>query len=108
MTETAVLSRERRDLLQTLDKHRGFLRQTLDGMSVRPDPPEQHREPALRSAASSSTSRPPRRTWRDFIVTGAAPSRRCRRDAYEAEWRLPTSADRRITPAAYVAAAAEN
>ena len=35
MPETAALSRERVDLLQSLEKHRGFLVQTLDGMEHR-------------------------------------------------------------------------
>jgi hypothetical protein len=30
---TSTLTRERQDLLETLAKHRGFLRQTIEGMS---------------------------------------------------------------------------
>ena len=45
MTATTTLTRERQDLLETLAKHRGFLRQTIQGMSA-----EQIRERSTVSA----------------------------------------------------------
>jgi len=87
MPETAVLSRERVDLLQTLDKHRGFLRQTLDGMS--------HDQLRLTSTVSQLSLgsivkhvTATETTWRNFMVKGAAAFEEMSPDAYEAEWRL--------------------
>ena len=106
MTETAVLSRERRDLIQTLDKHRGFLRQTLDGMSY-----DQIRlsstvsQLCLGSVVKHVTAT--ETTWRKFIVKGAAAFEEMSPDAYEAEWRLDEGDTVESLLAAYVAAAAE-
>ena len=71
MSQTATLSRERQDLLATLDKHRGFLRQTLAGMSD-----EQIRlvstvsQLSLGSVLKHVTAT--ETTWRNFMVKGAA------------------------------------
>jgi hypothetical protein len=106
MTETAVLSRERLDLLASLDKHRGFLRQTLDGMSD-----EQIRrtstvsELCLGSIVKHVTAT--EATWRTFIVKGAAAFEEMSPDAYEAEWRLEEADTVDSLLAAYAAAAAE-
>ena len=83
MPETAVLSRERIDLLQSLDKHRGFLVQTLNGMSY-----EQIRvattvsELTLGRIVKHVTAT--ETTWRNFILKGAAAFEEMTPDAYEA------------------------
>ena len=106
MPETAVLSRERIDLLQSLEKHRGFLRQTLDGMSN-----EQIR---LASTVSELTLgrivkhvTATETTWRNFILMGAAAFEAMSPDAYEAEWRLEEGDTVESLLAAYAASAAE-
>ena len=106
MTETAVLSRERQDLLASLDKHRGFLCQTLAGMS----------DDQIRLASTVSELTLGRivkhvtateSTWRNFIVKGAAAFEEMTPDAYEAEWRLEEDDTVESLLARYAAAAAE-
>ena len=106
MPETAVLSRERIDLLQSLEKHRGFLVQTLDGMSY-----EQIR---LASTVSELTLgrivkhvTATETTWRNFILKGAAAFEEMSPDAYEAEWRLEEGDTVESLLAAYAASAAQ-
>jgi uncharacterized damage-inducible protein DinB len=105
MTGT-VLSRERRDIIETLDKHRGFLRQTLDGMS----------DDQIRIAGTVSELSLGRlvkhvtateSTWRNFIVNGAAAFEEMSPDAYEAQWRLEDDDTVESLLAAYAKAAAE-
>ena len=103
MPDTAVLSRERVDLLQSLGKHRAFLVQTLAGMSY-----EQIREAStvseltlgriIKHVTATET------TWRNFIVKGAAAFDEMSEDAYAAEWRLEEG----DTPESLVAAYAES
>jgi hypothetical protein len=106
VTETAVLSRERLDLLATLGKHRGFLRQTLDGMSE-----EQIRRTStvsqlcLGSIVKHVTAT--ETTWRKFIERGAAAFEEMSPDAYEAEWRVDEGDTVESLLGAYAAAAAE-
>ena len=87
MNGTTVLSRERLDILQTLDKHRGFLRQTLDGMSD-----EQIRVTSTISqlclGAIVKHVTATEATWRNFIVRGAAAFEEMSPEAYMAEWTL--------------------
>jgi uncharacterized damage-inducible protein DinB len=106
MTGTACLSRERRDIIETLDKHRGFLRQTLDGMSN-----EQIRiastvsELSLGRIVKHVTAT--ESTWRNFIVKGAAAFEEMSPDAYEAEWRLEDGDTVESLLASYAEAAAK-
>jgi len=106
MAETTDLSRERRDLIQTLDKHRGFLRQTLDGMSY-----DQIRltstvsQLSLGSVVKHVTAT--ETTWRKFIEKGAAAFDEMSPDAYEAEWRLEEGDTVESLLDAYARAAAE-
>jgi hypothetical protein len=106
MTGTAVLSRERRDIIETLDKHRGFLRQTLDGMSD-----DQIRitstvsQLCLGSVVKHVTAT--ETTWRKFIVRGAAAFEEMSPDAYEAEWRVEAGDSVESLLAAYAEAAKE-
>ena len=105
MPDTAVLSRERIDLLQSLEKHRGFLVQTLDGMSY-----EQIRmastvsELTLGRIVKHVTAT--ETTWRKFIEQGAAAFEEMSPDAYEAEWRLEEGDTVESLLAAYAEAAA--
>ena len=106
MPETAILSRERADILQTLDKHRGFLRQTLDGMSY-----DQIRlsstvsELSLGRIVKHVTAT--ETTWRNFILRGAAAFDERSPDAYEAEWRLEDGDTVESLLAAYADSAAQ-
>jgi len=103
MPETAVLSRERLDLLQTLDKHRGFLRQTLHGMSY-----DQVRltstvsQLSLGSVVKHVTAT--ETTWRNFMLRGAAAFEEMTPDVYEGQWRV----DEGDTPESLLAAYAES
>src|SRR5262249_25776020 len=105
MPETAVLSRERLDLLQTLDKHRGFLRQTLDGMSD-----DQIRltstvsQLSLGSVVKHVTAT--EATWRNFMLRGAAAFQEMTPDAYESQWRLERDDTVESLLAAYAESAA--
>jgi hypothetical protein len=106
MTPTAALSRERQDLLATLGKHRGFLRQTLDGMSD-----EQIRlvstvsQLSLGSVLKHVTAT--ETTWRNFMVKGAAAFEEMTPDAYMAEWTLVEGDTVASLLGAYAEAAAE-
>ena len=106
MNPTATLSRERQDLLATLDKHRGFLRQTLAGMSD-----QQIRltstvsQLSLGSVVKHVTAT--ETTWRKFIVKGAAAFEKMTPDAYMAEWTLVEGDTVESLLAAHAAAAAE-
>ena len=106
MTTTPALSRERQDLLATLHKHRGFLRQTLHGMSY-----EQIRmtstvsQLSLGSVVKHVTAT--ETTWRNFMVKGAAAFEEMSPDAYAAEWTLVEGDTIDSLLAGYAAAAAE-
>ncbi len=106
MPDTAELSRERRDLIATLDKHRGFLRQTLEGMSY-----DQIRltstvsQLSLGSIVKHVTAT--ETTWRTFIEKGAAAFDEMSPDAYEAQWTLGEGDTVESLLAAYARAAAQ-
>lgn len=79
--------RERADLLETLAKHRGFLRQTIEGMSD-----EQIRTPSTVSALTLGgilkhvTAM--ERTWCAFMTDGAAAFADASPEGYTAQWQL--------------------
>jgi hypothetical protein len=52
-TEREVETRERADLVETLDKHRGFLRQTVRGLTDE-GRPAHHRQRALSGRADQA------------------------------------------------------
>src|SRR3954452_7880228 len=107
MTTTTTLSRERQALLQTLEKHRGFLRQTIEGMS-----PEQIRATptvsALRLGAilQHVTEMEGRRGA--FIDVGAESMAGMTREKYAAMWTLGDDATAESLTAASDAAWARN
>jgi hypothetical protein len=86
-TPTTPLSRERTDLIQTLDKHRGFLRQTLAGIG----------EEQLRARSTVSVLTlgailkhvtATEATWREFMLHGDEAFARMSPEAYAAEWEV--------------------
>ncbi len=101
-----TISRERRDLLETLDKHRGFLRQTIDGMTE-----EQARTTSTASAlclaAIVKHVTAVERTWREFICVGAQAFAHSSPESYAAEWAV--GADQTVAGllTAYAAEAAQ-
>lgn len=103
---TTTLSRERQDLLETLGKHRGFLRQTLDGMSN-----DQIRETPTASALTLASIvkhvTATERTWREFILTGADAFADMGPETYAAEWAVTPEHSAASLLAAYEANAAE-
>jgi uncharacterized damage-inducible protein DinB len=80
--------RERLDLLETLTKHRGFLRQTLAGVNE-----EQARTTSTVSALSLAAIlkhvTAVERMWRTFIHDGAAAFADATPETYAAEWTVP-------------------
>jgi uncharacterized damage-inducible protein DinB len=104
--QTQTLTRERRDLLETLTKHRGFLRQTLDGISE-----GQARTTSTVSALSLAailkhvTS--VERGWRDFIHRGADAMADSSPETYAAEWTVNPDETVAGLLASYAAEAAE-
>lgn len=102
---TVDAQRERADLLETLAKHRGFLRQTVDGMSD-----EQIR---LRSTVSELTLggilkhvTAMEETWRTFIEVGAAAFADASPEGYMAQWRVDPGETAESLLAAHAKAAA--
>jgi len=80
-------SRERADVIQTLGKHRGFLRQTVEGMT----------EEQLRTRSTASELclgailkhvTATEATWREFMVSGAEAFDHTSPEAYAAEWQV--------------------
>ena len=91
MSTTTTLSRERQDLLQTLDKHRGFLRQTLAGMSneqIRLTPTAS--QLSLGAIVKHVTAT--ERMWAEFIQHGAEAFAGVGPETYQAEWTLGADA----------------
>ena len=98
-------ARERADLLETLAKHRGFLRQTIDGMSD-----EQIR---TRSTVSELTLggilkhvTAMEHTWCTFMTDGAVAFADSTPERFMAEWRLDDDETAASLLAAHEAAAA--
>ena len=87
MNGTATLTRERQDLLETLAKHRGFLRQTIEGMS-----PEQIRATPTVSALSLGAIlqhvTEMEVQWGAFIDVGAESMAGMTPEKYAAMWTL--------------------
>jgi uncharacterized damage-inducible protein DinB len=82
-----TITREREDLLQTLSKHRGFLRQTIEGMSdeqVRMTPTVS----ALSLGAIVKHVTAVERMWREFIHVGAEAFADATPEKYAEEWAL--------------------
>src|SRR4051794_15764925 len=107
MTTTTALSRERQDLLQTLDKHRGFLRQTITGMA-----PEQIRSTPTVSALSLGAIvqhvTEMEVQWGAFIDVGADAMAGMTPEKYAAMWTLGPDATAESLVAAYDAACTAN
>jgi len=107
MNGTATLTRERQDLLETLDKHRGFLRQTIQGMS-----PEQIRErstvSALTLGAIVQHVTEMEVQWGEFIDRGAEAMAGMTPEKYAAMWTLETDVTAESLVSAYDAACARN
>jgi len=101
-----TLTREQHDLLETLAKHRGFLRQTVDGMTE-----VQARTTSTASALSLAaivkhiTSG--ERTWRTFIQIGAEAFADSSPETYAAEWTVRPEETLAGLLADYAAEAAE-
>ena len=80
-------SRERADLIQTLDKHRGFLRQTVEGMTE-----EQIRTRSTASELSLGAIikhvTATEGAWREFMLAGADAFAHTSPEAYAAEWQV--------------------
>lgn len=98
-------ARERADLLETLAKHRGFLRQTIEGMDD-----EQIR---TRSTVSALTLggilnhvTAMERTWCAFMTDGAAAFADSTPERFMAEWQVPDGATADSLVAAHADAAA--
>lgn len=84
---TTAVSRERGDLLETLAKHRGFLRQTIAGLS--------DEQIATRSTVSAlclggilKHVAAVEATWQEFMVVGAPAFADSMPEAHEAMWRV--------------------
>jgi hypothetical protein len=107
MNGTATLTRERQDLLETLAKHRGFLRQTIEGMS-----PEQIRATPTVSALSLGAIlqhvTEMEVQWGAFIDVGAESMAGMTPEKYAAMWTLGDDATAESLTAAYDAACARN
>jgi hypothetical protein len=107
MTDSTTLTRERRDLLETLAKHRGFLRQTIQGMS-----PEQIRDrstvSALTLGAIVQHVTEMEVQWGAFIDVGAAAMAGMTPEKYAAMWALDAGVTSEFLLAAYDAACARN
>jgi len=107
MTTTTTLSRERQDLLETLEKHRGFLRQTIAGMS-----PEQIRATPTVSALSLGAIvqhvTEMEVQWGAFIDVGADAMAGMTPEKYAAMWTLDPEVTADSLLEAYDAACAAN
>ena len=104
-TTTPTLPRERLDLLQTLDQHRGFLRRTLDGMT-RDQIVERSTVSALTLGAIVKHVSAVERMWADFIGRGAAAFAGATPEAYQAEWTVGADDTPESLLATYAATAA--
>ena len=87
---TVPTSRERADLLQVLDKHRGFLRQTIEGMSeeqirVRSTVSELCLGAIVKHVAAVESQ------WCGFMALGADAFADSSPEKYAAEWRVEPS-----------------
>ena len=106
MTSDTTLDRERTDVIQTLDKHRGFLRQTIEGMSE-----DQARTTstvsALTLAAILQHVTAVERQWRTFILEGTGGFANMTPEDYAREWAVPDDVTLAELVAAYDAGAAE-
>src|SRR5689334_21024903 len=83
----ATTTRERDDLRQTLDKHRGFLRQTVAGMDaaqIRQTPTASQ----LSLGAILKHVTAVERMWANFIVAGTEAFAGVGPETYAAEWTL--------------------
>ena len=104
MHPTATMTRERQDLLETLAKHRGFLRQTIEGMSA-----EQIRErstvSALTLGAIVQHVTEMEVQWGEFIDRGADAMAGMTPEKYAAMWTLDADVTADSLLAAYDAAA---
>ena len=104
-TTTPAPTRERLDLLETLTKHRGFLRQTLDGITD-----EQARTTSTVSALSLAAIvkhvTAVERMWRTFIHEGAEAFADASPENYAAEWVVPAASTVTDLLADYAAEAA--
>lgn len=105
MSTTTTTTRERTDLLETLAKHRGFLRQTIEGMDD-----EQIR---LRSTVSElclggivKHVTAMESTWREFMCSGAEAFSHTSPESYAAEWRVEPGETAASLLAAHAEAAA--
>ena len=107
MHATATMTRERQDLLETLAKHRGFLRRTIEGMSA-----EQIRErstvSALTLGAIVQHVTEMEVQWGEFIDRGADAMAGMTPEKYAAMWALDADVTADSLLAAYDAAAARN
>ena len=107
MPATTTLTRERRDLLETLAKHRGFLRQTIEGMSDL-----QIREPSTVSALTLGAIvqhvTEMEVQWGRFTDVGADAMAGMTPERYAAMWTLDADASADSLLAAYDAACAAN
>jgi uncharacterized damage-inducible protein DinB len=101
---TSTITRERQDLLETLAKHRGFLRQTIEGMSdeqIRATPTVS----ALSLGAIVKHVTAVESMWREFIHAGAEAFADATPEKYAEEWTLGPEATAEHLLAAYAAAA---
>jgi uncharacterized damage-inducible protein DinB len=104
-TTGPTLPRERRDLLETLAKHRDFLRQTLDGMT-RDQIVERSTVSALTLGAIVKHVSAVERMWADFIGRGAEAFAGATPEAYQAEWTVGPDDTPESLLATYAATAA--
>lgn len=99
------MDRERADLIQLLHKHRGFLRQTVEGMSdeqIRNHPTVS--ELCLGGIIKHVTAT--EATWRDFMGVGDQAFAQASAEAYAAEWVVGPDDTVESLLAAYAAGAA--
>ena len=104
---TSTLTRERQDLLETLAKHRGFLRQTIEGMSdeqIRATPTVS----ALSLGAIVQHVTEMEVQWGAFIDIGADSMADMTPEKYAAMWALDPDVTADSLLAAYDAACARN
>ena len=104
---TTTLTRERQDLLETLAKHRGFLRQTIEGMSdeqIRATPTVS----ALTLGAIVQHVTEMEVQWGEFIDVGAEAMAGMTPEKYAAMWALDADVTADSLVAAYDAACARN
>jgi hypothetical protein len=104
---TSTLTRERQDLLETLAKHRGFLRQTIEGMSdeqIRVTPTVS----ALSLGAILQHVTEMEVLWGAFIDVGADSMAGMTPEKYAAMWALDADVTAASLVTAYDAACARN